>query len=123
MLRRNNLLKCISLKGNAQAERQDNRGISMVTVLISFALLLLLMTSYFRIYRLAGEMMMSSRDMLMNNSQLIKAYYLGETDDHVVSDHVRIGFAGESGSFYVEATLKSAQKQGLSGTVYYFSEA
>lgn len=122
MWKRSNFIKNISLKTKYLSDQQDNRGTSMVTVVISFALLMILVTGYFKIYRLAGEMMMSSKDMLTNNSQLIKAYYLGETYNQVVADHVRLSFNGENGSFYVEGTLNRADKQGLNGTIYYFSE-
>lgn len=122
MWRRSKREKHISFKTRYLSEKQDDRGTSMVTVVISFALLLLLVTCYFRIYRLAGEMMMNAKDMLANNSQLIKAYYLGETDDQVVADHVSISFTGENGTFYVRGTMNRADKQGLNGTIYYFSE-
>lgn len=122
MWRRSKPEKNFSVKTKYLSDKQDDRGTSMVTVVISFALLLLLVTCYFRIYRLAGEMMMSSKDMLTNNSQLIRAYYLGETVNQVVADHVSISFSGENGSFCVEGTLNRADKQGLNGTIYYFSE-
>lgn len=122
MLRRNNLAKNISIRSEHLSCKRDERGTSMVTVVISFALLLLFVTSYYKVYRLAGQMMMNSKDMMINNSQLVKAYYLGETDDQVVADHIKLSFSGEYGSFFVEGTLKRADKQGLNGTIYYFSE-
>ena len=57
--------------------KKDNRGTTMVSVVISFALLLLFVTSFFKIQKLSTEMMMNSKDMLVNNSRLIKAFYLG----------------------------------------------
>lgn len=122
MWKRSNMKKHNFFKAEYLSDKQDDRGTSMVTVVISFALLLLLITCYFRIYRLAGEMMMSSRDLIANNSQLIKAYYLGETDNQVVADHEKISFSGENGGFYVVGTLNRANQQELSGTIYYFSE-
>ena len=98
----------------------DNRGTTMVTVIISFALLLLFVTSYFKVQKLSMEMMMNSRDMMVNNSQLIKAYYLGETEDKTVAENVSFNFSGQEGSFYVQGTLKSAVQDGLNGTIYYF---
>ncbi len=92
----------------------------MVTVIISFALLLLFVTSYFKVQKLSMEMMMNSRDMILNNSQLIKAYYLGETEDKTIAEEVNLNFSGQDGSFYVQGTLKSATQDGLNGTIYYF---
>ena len=106
--------------GRKQVKKIDNRGTTMVTVIISFALLLLFVTSYFKVQKLSMEMMMNSRDMLLNNSQLIKAYYLGETDSRMVAEEVNFNFTGEDGSFYVSGTLKSAAQEGLNGTIYYF---
>ena len=54
--------------------KKDNRGTTMVSVVISFALLLLFVTSFFKIQKLSTEMMMNSKDMLVNNSRLIKAF-------------------------------------------------
>lgn len=99
-----------------------NKGTTMVTVVISFALLLLFVTSYFRVQKLSTEMMMDSKDMLINNRQLIRAYYLGETQNRTVADHVAIDFSGTEGSFYIEGTLKRADMEGLQGTIYYFEE-
>lgn len=121
MWRKNKAEKHFFVKTEYLPERKDDRGTSMVTVMVSFVLLLLLITGYYRIYRLSEEMMMNSRDILTNNSQLIKAYYLGETDDQVVADQMKIGFSGENGSFYVEGTLNRAFVRELSGTIYYFS--
>ncbi len=100
----------------------NNKGTTMISVVISFALLLLFVTSYFRVQKLSTEMMMDSRDMLVNNRQLIRAFYLGETQNQTVADHVSIDFFGAEGSFYVEGTLKRADMEGLRGTIYYFEE-
>lgn len=95
----------------------------MITVVISFALLLLFVTSYFRIQKLSTGMMMDSKDMILNNSHLIEAFYLGETNEQMVADQMNISFSGEWGSFYVTGTLKKADKEDLSGTIYYFDTA
>lgn len=101
-------------------KKKKNQGTTMVTVVISFALLLLFVTSYFRIQKLSTEMMMDSKDMIINNSRLIEAFYMGETNDQIVADQTNISFTGEWGSFYVTGTLKRADKEELSGTIYYF---
>lgn len=101
-------------------KRIDNRGTSMVTVVISFALLMLFVTSYFKIQQMAEGMMMSSKDMIINNRNLIRAYYMGETENSVVSDNERIDFGGRDGGFFIEASLMKASQKGLDGTIYYF---
>lgn len=101
-------------------KKEKNRGTTMITVVVSFALLLLFVTSYFRVQKLSTEMMMDSRDMIINNSSLLEAFYLGETVNLTVADQADISFSGEWGSFYVTGTLKKASKEGLDGTVYYF---
>ncbi len=98
----------------------DNRGTTMVTVIISFALLLLLVTGYYKTQRMSENMMMSAKDMILNNSQLIKAYYLEETTNKTVADQVELSFSGQEGSFIINATLNRADKEGLEGTIYYF---
>lgn len=100
---------------------RDNRGTSMATVVVSFALLLLFVTSYFQVQKVVSNMMMSTKDILNNNSALIKVYYLGETTDITAADSVRLNFAGESGGFYIDATLNRASKEGLEGSIYYFA--
>lgn len=105
-----------------RSSKLKNKGTTMITVVISFALLLLFVTSYFRVQKLSTEMMMDSRDMLVNNRQLIKAFYLGETSNRTVADHVAINFSGAEGSFYIEGTLKMAEMEGLRGMIYYFEE-
>lgn len=101
-------------------KKTKNQGTTMITVVISFALLLLFVTSYFRIQKLSTEMMMDSKDMIINNSRLIEAFYMEETNNEVVADQVNIRFTGEWGSFYVTGTLKRADKEELNGTIYYF---
>lgn len=103
-----------------RSKNKKNQGTTMITVIISFALLLLFVTSYFRIQKLSTEMMMDSKDMILNNSHLIEAFYLDETDDRIVADQINIIFTGEWGSFYVTGTLKRADKEDLNGTIYYF---
>ena len=98
----------------------DHRGTTMISVIISFALLLLLVTSYFKVQKMATEMMMNSKDMIVNNSQLIKDFYLGETQNQTVAEQIDISFRGEEGEFYIQSTLKSTKEDGYSGTIYYF---
>lgn len=101
-------------------KKKKNQGTTMITVVISFALLLVFVTSYLRVQKLSTEMMMDSKDMIINNSHLIEAFYMGETNNRTVADHTNIRFSGEWGSFYVTGTLKRADKEELSGTIYYF---
>lgn len=100
----------------------DNRGTSMATVVVSFALLLLFVTGYFHVQKVVGNIMMSAKDIMTNNSALIKAYYLEETKNTVVEDEVRLTFSGEDGGFFIETTLNQAQTEGLEGSIYYFAE-
>lgn len=109
-------------RNNSQPKKRDDRGTSMATVVVSFALLLLFVTSYFQVQKVVGNMMMSSKDILTNNSELIKAYYLGETKDTTVEEDVRLTFSGKEGGFFIEATLNRAEKEGLDGSIYYFAE-
>lgn len=102
------------------AVNQKNSGTTMVSVIVSFALLLLFVTGYFKVQKLSTEMMMNARDLTMNNSRLIKAFYLEETINSVMSSETGLEFVGQNGSFYVTGTLKSAKKDGLTGTLYYF---
>lgn len=105
-------------KKNSQ---KDNRGTSMATVVVSFALLLLFVTAYLKVQKVAGNMMMSSKDIVRNSGELIKAYYMEETANVTVADSVRLNFSGEAGGFYLDATLKKAEKEGLEGSIYYFA--
>lgn len=100
--------------------KKDNRGTTMVSVVISFALLLLFVTSFFKIQKLSTEMMMNSKDMLVNNSRLIKAFYLGETENETVVEDASLIFTGKDGSFYVKGPLMRADQEALNGTIYYF---
>lgn len=100
--------------------RADNRGTSMITVIISFALLLIFVTAFFKVQKVSQNMMMDARDMQVNNRKLVEAFYLSETEDSVVSGKERLTFAGKEGSFYIDATLYRAQKDGLSGVIYYY---
>lgn len=101
---------------------KDNRGTSMVTVIISFALLLLCVVSYFRVQKVVENMMMSSKDTILNNSNLIKAYYMDETGNVKVGDGETLQFVGADGDFSINVTLMRAQKEGLNGSIYYFEE-
>lgn len=101
---------------------QDNRGTTMVTVIISFALLLICVVSYYGVQRTVENMMMSAKDLSVNNSALIKAYYLEETEDTEVFSKEELHFSGEDGSFTIHTTLKKAQKEGLNGSIYYFEK-
>lgn len=92
----------------------------MVTVVISFALLLVFVTGFYRIQRVSQDMMMSARDLILNNNQLLKAYYLKETSDTVVLQDAPLHFSGGEGSFSITTTLYKAEKEDLSGSIYYY---
>lgn len=49
----------------------------MVTVVVSFALLMIFVTGFYKVQKVSQNMMMDSKDLLVNNRELIKAYYLG----------------------------------------------
>lgn len=101
---------------------KDQRGTSMVTVLVSFALLLLCLTSFYRVQKVTQNMMMNAKDTVVNNSNLIKAFYIGETTQTKMSEGETLIFEGEDGSFTMELSLMKAQKEGLNGSIYYFEE-
>lgn len=101
---------------------KDQRGTSMVTVLVSFALLLLCLTSFYRVQKMTESMVMNARDMIRNNNNLIRDYYLGETTNTTVAEGETLVFEGEDGGFAMTATLHRAQKEGLNGSIYYFEE-
>lgn len=101
-------------------KKADNRGTSMVTVVVSFALLLIFVTAFYKVQKVSQSMMMGAKDLIVNNRELIKAYYLGETSDQVVAKDVRLSFSGDEGSFYVDATLHKAEKEDLKGSIYYY---
>lgn len=100
---------------------RDQRGTSMVTVIVSFALLLLCLTAFYRVQKVTGSMVMNSRDMIINNSDLIRAFYTGDTTQTKVSDE-QLTFEGEDGDFVMEVTLMKSRKEGLNGSIYYFEE-
>lgn len=100
--------------------KRNNRGTSMVTVVISFVILMLFMVGYLKAQRLTENMMMDSKDRIVNNGQLIRSYYLGETENHVIEDGARMQFKGKDGSFFVYASLNSANASDLEGTIYYY---
>ena len=107
-------------RGSGNTLLKNNQGTSMVTVLISFALLLIFVTAFYKVQHVSSEMMMSAKDMLIDSRELTKAYYLGETEDTLLADDVRLSFRGKDGSFFVNATLYSAKKQGETGVIYYY---
>lgn len=100
--------------------KKDNRGSTMVSVVVSFALLLILVTAFYKVQKVSQGMMMTARDLIVNSRELTKAYYLGETNDQLVAGDIRLTFSGNKGSFYVDTSLYRAQRQGLSGTIYYY---
>lgn len=100
--------------------REDNRGTSMITVIISFALLMIFVTAFFKVQKVSQNMMMDARDMQVNNRKLVESFYLSETENTAVSGEERLVFAGKEGSFYIDTTLYKAQKDGLSGVIYYY---
>lgn len=101
---------------------KDQRGTSMVTVVVSFALLLLCLTSFYRVQKMTESMVMNSKDMIRNNSSLMKAFYLGETTSTTIAGGELLIFEGEDGGFSMTVTLHRAQKEGLNGSIYYFEE-
>ncbi|MGN1179936.1 MAG: hypothetical protein ACI4SD_01890 [Suilimivivens sp.] len=101
-------------------KKKDNRGTTMVTVVVSFALLMIFVTGYFKVQKVSQNMMMDSKDFLVNNRELVKAYYLGETTDTVAAENARLTFRGDEGVFYIDASLYRAQKEGLTGTIFYY---
>ena len=92
--------------------REDNRGTSMITVIISFALLMIFVTAFFKVQKVSQNMMMDARDMQINNRKLVESFYLSQMQDSEAS--------GKEGSFYIDAALYRAQKDGLSGVIYYY---
>lgn len=100
--------------------KRDNKGTSMITVVVSFALLMIFVTGFYKVQKVSQNMMMDSKDLLLNNRELIKAYYLGETDNSIVAENVRLSFSGQEGAFSIDTSLYRAQKEGLTGTVYYY---
>ena len=94
----------------------------MVTVVVSFALLMIFVTGFYKVQKASQNMMMDSKDLLVNNRELIKAYYLGETDNNAVAENVRLPFSGADGCFTIDASLYRAEKDGLTGTVYYYQQ-
>ncbi len=109
-------------RGDGNTRIKDNRGTSMVSVLVSFALLLIFVTAFYKVQKVSQSMMMTAKDMIVNSRELVKAYYLDETNNQMVADNVRLSFSGDNGSFYVDASLYKATKEGLSGTIYYYQE-
>lgn len=106
--------------GNGSMWTKDNKGTTMVTVVISFALLMVLVTTFYGVQKISQNMLMNTKDMIVNSRELLKAYYLDETENEIVADNVRLSFSGESGSFFVDTTLYRAEKEGLSGKIYYY---
>ncbi len=106
--------------GNGNTWIKDNRGTSMVSVIVSFALLLIFVTAFYQVQKVSQNMMMSAKDMIVNSRELTKAYYLGETSNQVAAENARLSFRGNYGSFYIDASLYKAEKEGLGGTIYYY---
>lgn len=100
----------------------DNRGTSMVTVIISFALLILCVASFYKVQRMAENMIMSSKDMILNNNGLIHAYYTGDTNNVIAEQDATLRFDGVDAGFGVNVTLMKATKDGYEGSIYYFEE-
>lgn len=100
--------------------KKDNRGSTMVSVIVSFALLMILIAAYYRVQKVSESMMMSARDLIVNNRELAKEFYLGQTQNRLVADDIRLTFSGSKGSFYVDGSLYQAQKVGISGTIFYY---
>lgn len=97
----------------------DNRGVSMITVVISFALLMIFVTAFYKVQRTSQNMLMDARDLLVNNRELIESYYLSETTD-TPSYEGTLTFAGEDGSFTLHASLYQAGKEEIPGVIYYY---
>lgn len=100
--------------------REDNRGTSMITVIISFALLMIFVTAFFKVQKVSQNMMMDARDMQINNRKLVESFYLSQMQDSAASGDGKLVFSGKEGSFYIDAALYLAQKDGLSGVIYYY---
>ena len=100
--------------------REDNRGTSMITVIISFALLMIFVTAFFKVQKVSQNMMMDARDMQINNRKLVESFYLSQMQDSAASGDGKLVFSGKEGSFYIDAALYRAQKDGLSGVSYYY---
>lgn len=92
----------------------------MVTVIVSFALLLIFVTAFYGVQKTSRSMMMSAKDMMLESKELIKAFYLEETENQPASENNTLTFRSDKGSFTINATLYKAQKDGLSGTIYYY---
>lgn len=101
-------------------KKRDDRGTTMITVVISFALLMIFVTGFYKVQRVSQNMMMDAKDLIVNNRELIKAYYLGETSNSIAAENVRLSFSGGEGSFFIDADLYRAEKEGLMGTIYYY---
>ena len=100
--------------------REDNRGTSMITVIISFALLMIFVTAFLKVQKVSQNMMMDARDMQINNRKLVESFYLSQMQDSAASGDGKLVFSGKEGSFYIDAALYRAQKDGLSGVIYYY---
>lgn len=92
----------------------------MITVVVSFALLMIFVTGFYKVQKVSQNMMMDSKDLLVNSRELLKAYYLDETDNSLVAKDLHLSFSGQDGGFRVKASLYRAQKPGLTGVVYYY---
>lgn len=100
--------------------KKDNKGTTMVSVVVSFALLMILVAAFYQVQKVSERMMMSAKDLIINNKELAKDFYLGETNNQLVANDIRLTFSGSKGSFYVDASLYQARGIGLPGTIYYY---
>lgn len=106
--------------GDGAMWKKDNKGSTMVSVVVSFALLMILVTAFYKVQKVSQNMMMSAKDLIFNNRELAKEFYLEQTNNQLVAGDIRLTFSGSKGSFYVDASLYQARKLGLSGTIYYY---
>ena len=75
--------------------REDNRGTSMITVIISFALLMIFVTAFFKVQKVSQNMMMDARDMQINNRKLVESFYLSQMQDSAASGDEKLVFSGK----------------------------
>jgi hypothetical protein len=109
-----------NMKAGSGSMKHENNGTTMVTVVVSFALLLIFVTAFYKVQKLSENMMMDAKDLLVNNRELIKAYYLDETENTPAAENITLSFQGEEGGFSLQASLYRAEKEGLTGTIYYY---
>ena len=60
--------------GNMKAEaREDNRGTSMITVIISFALLMIFVTAFFKVQKVSQNIIIHATEMQIKNRNHMKS--------------------------------------------------